>query len=88
MKYTYYEAPGVVERQSVEGRVLVLDGLEPDETVLVLRARDPFALAAANLYRMMTEGVFGGEKADDLERAIDRMVAWREGHRLLLKDPD
>lgn len=92
MKYHYLPAgwsilDAIIPETDESPSVLITE-LEPDEPVFVLRARDPFAIAAMNHYRVVTEGVFSGEKADDLERAADRMIAWREDHRPLLQDPD
>lgn len=66
----------------------VISGLEPDEQIFVLRAKDTLALATLNLYRSMSEGLFETAKAEDLERLIDRFIAWRHGNRALIKDPD
>lgn len=93
MKYRYTEVDGqhgVAFDGTVltPGRVLVLDGLEPDEEVFALRAHDPLALPVLNLYRALAEGSLSVSRAEDLERLIERIVAWQQGNRPLVRMPD
>lgn len=75
------------DRRRLEGCIAVIDGLEPGEEVFAIRGKDTLALAMLNLYRELSYGTLETAKAEELERVIERAIAWRQGNRPLLHDP-
>lgn len=67
-------------------RAVLVTGLERDEPVFVLRGRDAIAMALLNQYRTMTEGLFDGDRALQLEADVQAFIDWRRAH--LVRDPD
>lgn len=88
------EALASVERYAVEPAItsataFIAIGLEVDEPVLELRARDAAALPMLNLYATMTEGLFDDERALGIEAKRVEFVDWRRGPGAeTLRDPD
>ena len=67
----------------------IVTGLEVNEPIFAVRARDAAALPAVNAYSMLTEGLFGDERANSLEADRNEIIEWRRGPgAATLRDPD
>lgn len=66
-------------RQANEGQVLVT-GLEVDEPVFVLRARDAATLSMVAAYRAMQLPNFDTERLASLDALQRRIREWRREH--------
>jgi len=71
-------------------RVAVVTGLEPDEPVFVLRARDALALNVVAQYSMLTTeaGLFSADRREGLHATLSALVDWRNQHAERVRDPD
>lgn len=72
----------------VAGHVFLVDGLEADEPIFVLRGHDPTSIMLLNLWSTVLEGALPDEKANGIEKIRSRFIDyWREhGDRMHLPD--
>ena len=66
----------------------IVTGLEDDEPIFVLRARDGLAMGAMALWREMAYAQLSDERLESVRVDIDRCFEWRRTHPHLLKDAD
>lgn len=73
-----------------DGRLALISGLEPDEPVFVVRARDALALGFVTQYAAQAAigGLFDAERSEALAAEIQRIVEWRRAHVERVRDPD
>lgn len=68
----------------------VITGLEPDEPIFVVRARDALALGFVTQYAAQAAigGLFDAERSESLAADVQRIVEWRRAHVERVRDPD
>jgi len=74
----------------VPGYAYLVAGLERDEPVFVVRARDALALTFLTQYAATTReaGLFGLARTEQLALDIAAFTAWRRAHSERVRDPD
>lgn len=68
----------------------LISGLERDEPVFVIRARDAFALPLLALYStMIAQGdLFDWTRSNALQTDVQRFAEWRRANAASVRDPD
>lgn len=76
--------------QTSSGAIALVTGLEVDEPIFVLRARDALALGFLVQYRSMAAfgELFDQPRSDSLARDVEAFVKWRRAHVDRVRDPD